>query len=437
MAERNDETQRERDGEQNAAMVRLNLRPERRLIRRTGSSRHVDFVIDASAPPIERTDRPPVSVALVIDRSGSMQGEKLQTAKRAALTVIDRLGAQDEVAVVVFDDHVDVVQPAAPVDNEVKARVRAELNRIAARASTDVHAGWLVGCQQIAAERAERPDRLARCFLLTDGQANRGVVDFERIAAEAGGVWQHAGITTSTFGIGADYDERLLGPMAVAGGGQFHHLRNAREIATAFVGELGGLLGVIASRATLEIEADDGATPEIISRFPFSAQGARRWTAVVGDLVGGEQRHLVVRFTFPAPGAAESIGVRGRLVFTVAGESRATDWQEVRFSPADHRECDAERYDIPTMRWVARHHADWALIEAVDLNLQGEYEAARHRLRAVARRIQQYAGEDTELLAIVAELMEGESQFQDAPMPALPRKERYALAISSSRSLAR
>src|SRR5262249_11476289 len=155
----------------------------------------------------------------------------------------------------------DVIQPLAPATDVAKAHARAELARIEARANTALHEGWLTGCNALApAVDGELAAPLARCFLLTDGLANVGLTDPEQSAGQAGQVRARTGISTSTFGIGPDYDEHLLGPLAVAGGGQFHHLPGAAQLASTFVGELGGMLTVAAGRVRLELEADPGVT---------------------------------------------------------------------------------------------------------------------------------------------------------------------------------
>src|SRR6185436_13178661 len=101
--------------------------------------------------PATRADRPPLAISLVLDRSGSMHGDKIETARRAALAVLDRLEASDRVAAVIFDDRIDVLQTGAPATREVKARLRAELSAVAARGNTALHEGWLTGCRAIAA----------------------------------------------------------------------------------------------------------------------------------------------------------------------------------------------------------------------------------------------------------------------------------------------
>ncbi|HET7036099.1 MAG TPA: VWA domain-containing protein, partial [Thermomicrobiaceae bacterium] len=202
--------------------VSLESGVEKHLIRPGGSQRyvHCHIRVDPDETPAERPPLP-LALALVIDRSGSMTGQKLATAKEAARAVVAQLRATDLVAVVVFDHEVEMLQPAAPVSAAVRERLERALAGLAARGNTALHQGWLTGCHAIAGEGARpeaRPETLARCLLLTDGLANVGQTDPEQIATEAAGIREHAHVGTSTFGVGEDYDELLLGPLAVGGG---------------------------------------------------------------------------------------------------------------------------------------------------------------------------------------------------------------------------
>src|ERR1051326_5027794 len=135
------------------ATISLKMQPERRLIREDGSFRHVDFHVQVNQPTVKtEAARTPLTLALVLDRSGSMQGEKIKIAKQAALSVVDRLDERDQIAVVVFDDRIDVIQAKAAVTPAIKASIRAALVQIEARANTALHEGWLTGCKAIASE---------------------------------------------------------------------------------------------------------------------------------------------------------------------------------------------------------------------------------------------------------------------------------------------
>lgn len=419
------------------AQITLELRQERALIRRGGCFRHIDFQLRVAQPPAgEAPERLPLQLALILDRSGSMQGEKLRTAKRAALAVLERLEERDQVALVVFDDHIDLVQPLAPVTAALKDQVQAALAQIEARANTALHQGWLTGCRALASESdPTSTHHLARCFLLTDGLANVGITDPEHIASEAASIRERAGIGTSTFGIGQDYNELLLGPMAVAGGGQFHHLRTADEIAKTFIGELGDLLAVTARRVRLEVEADAGLVVDLTSAYwaqPTSSDKSR-WVIEIGDLLSSEERHVVVRFGFPAQATQDGHRVRARLLWLGDGAEQSSDWQDARFLYADQAACDAEARNPEVMHWVGLHQADRAHREAIKRSQSGDLPGARDHLRNVSARISRYAGDDEELHTSMTELHLLEQQLTDASLPSSTSKELWYRQQTRSR----
>lgn len=397
------------------APVALLGRPERRLIRHSGSFRHIVYSVGA-APAKPDAARLPLTMALVLDRSGSMHGNKLQTAKQAALAVLDRLEERDRAALVVFDDRIDVVQPCAPVTPALRARLRAALSAIEARGSTALHEGWLTGCHAIADEAAPVAASVSRCFLLTDGQANQGETDVETIAGQVAAILEHAGIGTSTFGIG-DYNELLLGPMAAAGGGQFHHLRSSTEIASTFVGELGDLLSVAVRSVRLEIEAAPALALDVVGEYRSRrGDGAGTgWVIPIGDLLAGESRPLVIRLGFPPYAGLPTHVVRARLHWLEDGRECSGPWQETPFSYAGHAACDEEiaRRDPELMRTIGQQHAFRARLQATSLAQHGNQAEARTVLQRVAQRIAEYAGADAELHAAIASLREAEHQFYD------------------------
>ncbi len=415
--------------------VALEGRPERRLLETSGATRYVDFRIQVSQVATgPGRSRMPLTLALVLDRSGSMSGEKLRMAKHAALAVLDQLDERDRAAIVVFDDQIDTVQPVMPATSDIKAHARAALARIEARANTALHEGWLTGCNAIAEESTPAGERgPARCFLLTDGLANVGITDPEQISSQAGSIRHKAGIGTSTFGIGEDYNETLLAQMAAAGGGEFYHLRTTEEIARTFVGELGELLGVAAGNARLEIETAPGVTVEAISAYHLlPADGSRRSMAI-GDLLSGEERHIVVRVTFPAQDGEDTSPVRARLVWTADGSEQRTEWQEVPFRYADAEACQAEQSDPTVMRWVWLDQANGAEREAIRQSERGDWHGAQATVREAASAISYYAGDDAELQARLEELQQLERDLARGPLPSMQAKEAYYQSQSRSR----
>lgn len=421
-------TSHRHDAGENAAVVELAVRPERRLLRPGGDCRYLLCQIRVAAGAPDRRERRPVSLALVLDRSGSMSGEKLQLAKQAALALADRLAERDQLALVVFDDKIDLLQPRAPVTAALRARLRSLLAELDARGTTALHQAWLTGCQAIAGDAPPRPgEALARCFLLTDGLANVGQTDPEQIATEAAGIWSHAGIGTSTFGIGEDYNEALLGPLAAGGGGQFHHLRTPDAIATTFVNELGELLAVVAGGVRLELETGAGVEVEVISAYHGRPEPAepRRWVIGIGDLTSGEERPVVVRLGFPSQTGPAVQRIRARLVWYANGDERQSDWRTVDFTYAGPAACEAEAGDPAVLEWVGLHTSARAQLESVRLRRAGRAEEAAEALRAAAEQIAAVAPASPAIQETLAELTAAQYD-QDL-------KERYYAAQTKAR----
>lgn len=414
------------------------LQVDRRLLApHGGSDRHVHVAVQVQEQPQRKADeRPGLRLALTLDRSGSMSGDKLELAKRAALAVVDWLEPKDQLAVIVFDHNVQLLSPLGPVTPERKSALGMELAAVQPGGSTALHAGWLTDCHTVAPD-GRGAESLARCLLLTDGLANVGLTDAEAIAAQAQQVRATGGVSTSTFGVGEDYDESLLGPMAVAGGGQFHHLDAAQTIGTAMLGELGELFAVAMRQVQLEVESESSlAFFECVSEYrctPRAGEPTTRWTVEVGDLLSGEQRHLTFRLQFGRGQAGDTHVLRFR-VRGVGDQGPVTGpWQrlELRFAADEERSREARSADV--MHWAGLHHGLRAIRRATALNQDGDFEAAGKLLGTTASRIEFYEGDDAELKEMRARLEHLASAMARHRLSRLHAKEQTFQALRVSR----
>ena len=383
----------------------FNVLQDRHLIRPTHrSNRFVLVEVTAPAVQSERA-RPPVNLAFVLDRSGSMGGAKIRLAKQAIEEAVARLHDDDRFAIVVYDDKIDVVVPSTLASPD-------------ARDSTNLGEGWLRGAEQVALALSQ--EGVNRCLLLTDGLANVGITDHDELARHAGEL-RARGVSTTTFGVGEDFSEVLLQAMATAGGGHFYFIAEAASIRDHISSEVGETLEVVARGVTLEISAPEGVRIESLSPYPVR-DGRGRTEVVLGELTSEERVQVVLRLNFPYGEVGRTTGAMFALSDrdgVIRGETK------LGWAYADDRANDHQERDRVVDRAVARIFAARVRQEAVGRNRAGDFAGARHLVEATARRIRGYAGRDAELRAILADL-EREVDELAVPMMELSRKLMYA-----------
>ena len=411
--------------------MRLHALSDRSLIRAAGSSTRyvrVSFI----APETRRGGaRLPVNVALVLDRSGSMAGEKIALARGAAQQALALLASDDRFSVVVYDQLVDLLVESTPATPGARRRAGDALDRTDARGSTDLCGGWLRGCEQVGLALGE--GTVGRCLLLTDGLANHGVTDRGELLRHAAEL-RARGVATSTFGVGADFDERLLRDIARCSGGNFYFLEHPRQIPDLLASEMGEALEIVARRASLVIELPAGASAE-----PLGSHEVRRRDRSVeidlGDLVSAQEVELLVAIRFPR-------GVEGALAeagFSITDSESALDAIDERlvWTYASHAENDRQPRNRPVDRFVAGAYAGRARGEAAERNRAHDFDGARRVLRGTARKIREYAGDDPELLGLASSLERESEDFSGRVFDAMELK-RHAFAsyaASSDRAL--
>lgn len=406
----------------------LSAKTDRRFVRPRGDSlRYV--LVTMNAPTRERTtERAALNAAFVLDRSGSMGGQKIALAREAVVRAMSGLDERDRFSVVAYDDRIDVVIESTPASAEAKRNAVDRLRAIDARGSTNLAEGWLRGAEQVAMHQTA--DAINRCLLLTDGLANVGLTDADALRAHAAEL-RARGIGTTTFGVGADFDGRLLQSLADAGGGHFYFIERAVQIPDYITSELGELLEVVARDVALDVQLAPGFRLETLSPLAVDRrEGGCR--LAIGDLVSGQEVEIAVSLHFPAGEIGRTVSafltVSDRYG-TLAGEGGCS----VSWEYAADTVCDAQPRDRGVDRAVARLYAAQAEQEALRLNAIGEFTRAQRQLAAVAERIRGYAGDDSELNAVASGLDAQHVTFS-APLAAMDRQRRFAASSSTARS---
>ncbi len=212
--------------------------------------------------------RLPLNISLVLDRSGSMSGDKIEYVRRAASFVVDNLQPEDVLSIVSYDDNVEVEFPSSQVLN--KELIKNKIRNLTDRGSTNLSGGMLEGFKQV--KSTYKSGYVNRVLLLSDGLANAGVTDPALLRNMVTEKVRTEGISLSTFGVGADFNEDLMTSLAENGSGNYYFIESPDKIPAIFDQELKGLLSVVAQNMDLELVLPEGVQIDKVFGYPYKVE---------------------------------------------------------------------------------------------------------------------------------------------------------------------
>jgi len=280
--------------------LHLNLVPDRDVLLK-GRPQEVVVKIDLNAiADRQRHRRTPLNLAVVLDKSGSMTGAKLEKAKQAATQLVDRLAPNDVFSLVIYSDEARVLVPAQKVED--KDALKEKIASIEAGGSTALYAGVKTGARQLQEYFSGKC--INRVILLSDGLANVGpssTSDLRRLGHELA----ESGISVTTIGVGDDYNEDLMAGLAEASDANYYYVQDTEKLPEIFAKELGEMLTVAAREIKIEITCPDGVEPlGFIGRSEKFEN--RRANVNLSQFTLGQSRCLLLRclVTRPEPQVA-------------------------------------------------------------------------------------------------------------------------------------
>jgi Ca-activated chloride channel homolog len=249
----------------------------------------VVFKIELCCPNDLKAPRLPLNLALVIDRSGSMSGSKIEKARESAIQIVDQLQKDDTFSLIAYDNEVQVLVPSQPVED--KNHLKRCISRLEPGGSTALYAGVQEGAEQL--EKYLTRKRVNRVILLSDGLANVGPSS-PRELSRLGMELARNGISVSTLGIGDDYNEDLMAALAEASDANYYYVKDVEELPKILAKELGILTRVAAREIRVEVTCPDGVEPiGFIGRTETFKQGVAQID--MGPIVSGQTRYLFLR----------------------------------------------------------------------------------------------------------------------------------------------
>lgn len=365
----------------------------------------------------EGSDHGGADIALVVDRSSSMNGARLDAARHAVQIALEALRPVDRFSIVSYSDSPEVLSPLVAATDCARAEAWVEVMRLRASGGTDLAEGWLVGCAQLLAaeDAAGRPRRV---ILLTDGQANRGETDSEVLASRAATL-RREGVTTSAIGLGLGFAEQLLAPLADRGGGGFWFAESPQDLVRIMPQELLDAVEVVWSDVRLTVAGPTGVQTAIL----MSGADEGR----LPDLAADQTLEIPLEVVLPA--GSEPCDIKVMLEVQGVPEHSA----QVTFTRATDSEVLAAAMDPDVINAIARALFHRAVERAARRYRTAGRGDAKAELMEAAQEVLELACDNPGVRAIARDLRRRAEEFGRG-LSERELKSRHFQSYSSQRS---
>jgi Ca-activated chloride channel family protein len=340
--------------------------------------------VDLVAVDVPGKQRAPVNLALVIDRSGSMSGFKLNQAKQAARQLISQLSPTDRLAIVHYGSDVKSLDGMLATPSN-KEKMFAYIDGIWDDGGTNIGAGLTTGRDLLLSARNEF--KVNRLILISDGQPTEGLVEFDGLTAIVKDIRTY-GVSVSSIGVGDDFNEQLMSAFAEVGAGAYAYLQDASQLAAIFQKDLNAAGLMVARGVSLTFRVPKGAKLERVLGY---SQVSRRMdgdselvTVALTDFTASQHERVVAHFTVDAVTAGDSIDVSALDLSYLDVLADGAVHGEARLSAmtTDQVKVVMDNRDKDAIVFAARARAADNTAKAAEAVQQGDREGAKRWLQA-------------------------------------------------------
>lgn len=263
-----------------------------------GADGRVTVSLNLSAACLPAPDQEPAQAAdlvIVLDRSGSMEGRKLNDARQAIIRLLDRLGPDDRLALVTYANDVQTQSALVEMNDTNRRQLASVVEQVHAGGGTNLGGGLDRGIDTLM--HTPGVGRQRKVILVSDGLANQGITDPDALGRMASTAVENR-FSISTVGVGLDFNETLMTAIADQGAGHYHFLEDPRVFAGVFEAEFQAIRQVAAADVSIRIPLEPGVSLVGAGGYPIRRE---KDTAVIhpGDLLSGQNRTLYLTFQVP------------------------------------------------------------------------------------------------------------------------------------------
>lgn len=350
-------------------------------------TQQVSYLLIEAQPQVQTaTPAAPINFCMVLDRSGSMDGPKMENLKQAVMELIQTLRPDDTVAVVVFDETAEVIVPSQPAADKVALNNQVEAMRV--QGGTAMSTGLEAGAAELRKQLS--PDRTSYLLLLTDGQTWGDEDRCREIAEELG----QAGVRMTALGLGDEWNERLLDDLANLTHGTSDYIADAQDIGRYFQRAAQAAQQTLVRNARLLVRLAEGVTPRavyrvrpMIANLGYKPIGVGEINIDLDDIPGDTGAALLLELMQPARPAGEYRVAQADLSYDVPQEQRLDQRVRVDVSLDVTATASAVAVDPPTMNLVERVTAFKLQTRALAEAEAGNAAGATQKLRSAATRL--------------------------------------------------
>jgi Ca-activated chloride channel family protein len=274
-------------------------------------------------PVTADAERTPLNLSLVVDRSGSMEGDKIKYTKQAVDYVINQLGENDRISIVEYSDEVNVLASTQSIGD--RSKLHNKVASIHASGSTNLSGGMVEGFNQVGSSRKNLSgtgvgqNYVHRVLLMSDGLANKGVTEPDGITALVDQYFESDNVSISTFGVGADYNENLMAGIATRGRGHYEFIESPEDLPRIFDQELKGISSLMAKETKLQITFPESEM-ELDKVYQFSNKLKGNTIEIdLADMFANDQRGVLIRFK-TKPNVSAPFSFTGKLSYQDANK---------------------------------------------------------------------------------------------------------------------
>ncbi len=368
--------------------------------------------IQVRADDVQAKERAPMNLAVVIDHSGSMSGGKLQQAKQAAHTLVDRLSEQDRLAVVSYGSNVTVNMDSDFVSEANKEKLHAAIRSIGRHGGTNLAGGFGKGAEIVGQHPTD--ESVNRVVLLSDGHANSGQT-IQMLGDMASGHLEK-GVSVSTMGIGLNYNEKLMAEIANQGAGNYYFVEDSKKLAEIFGKEFRTLSQAVARNTKLQIDIGPGVELLALHGFPHKAKDGKV-TVNLGTFYARQHKDLLLDLSVSARGEKRRDIITAKLAFADVTQDNKRVHSNATLAAVGTQ--DAKRLaqvDKSVMRRVEQIVYAQNVDQATDAYEKGQKEQAQKILADQQKRLEKagksYDFDDDKIASKVQELEQKKSTMK-------------------------